>query len=121
MVDRSVVARLYLEGSSGIEVAAKVGLTYGRVYQILRKLGIQTRPPQKAAPRAASRSPRVVDKLLAFLQAHPRSSVEDIAAGIAHPNRATVGQLLSRLKSEGRVSSETGNSFGYLWSLTAAS
>lgn len=45
MYDADEIIRLYLEGYSLREVAAKVGCTFQNVHQLLRRRGILLRPP----------------------------------------------------------------------------
>lgn len=99
-----------------MQIASQLGVSFGRVYQILRKRGVPTRPPLRVErPLPAPKPPKIADKIIDYLKEHPRSSVVDIATGIQHENVHTVGALLSRLKKTGSVISESGNSFGYLW------
>ncbi len=119
---REEIIRLYQEGKSGIEIANAVGLSWGRVYQILREEGISRlhrrlntrRVVRKIAPRD-----RVVDKILQFLKEHPRSTVIEVAAGIGHENQTTVRCLLSRMKKQEIVRSDEGTrpADPFLWYL----
>lgn len=126
MTDRQFVAKLYQEGKSGIQVGNIVGLTYGRVYQILREDNVPKREPPppkpKEPPPPKPQKDRVVDKILRFLADHPLSTVIQITEGIGHENQATVGALLSRLKTRNVVASSQRVSFHNshkLWALAS--
>jgi len=123
MIDRSTVVQLYQAGRSGIQIAEQFGVTYSRVYQILRAEEVPRRPCWRPkmikAPRIKLHRDRVVDRILRFLEAVPKSTVAQITEGIDHNNQGTVGQILSRLKKQGNVVAERpeGENVSYLWSL----
>jgi hypothetical protein len=108
-----------------MEIAAELGITFGRVYQILRAENVPVRPksaPKEELPSTPKIAPdRVVDRMLRFLTDHPGVTVTALAEGVDHPNPKTVGQILSRLKKAGQVVAvrEPNAPFHCLWSLPA--
>ena len=125
MIDRSTVVQLYQEGRSGLQIAESLGVTYSRIYQILRAEEVPRRPcwrpKMPKAPRIKLHRDRVVDRILRFLATDPGATVAQITVAIDHANQGTVGAILSRLKRQGAVVSvrHEGDdaSCPYLWSL----
>lgn len=105
-----------------MQIASQLNISFGRVYQLLRTQGIPCRPKVRPPREKEPRGPRVVDRLLNFLQGNPRSTVEQIAAGLSYEKHGTIGQLLSRLKKENRVISEVSDTpcKPFLWSVVQA-
>jgi transposase len=112
------ILSLYFRGKRGPEIAKAVGLTYGRVYQILREYDIHRAPRKAPKVRIKVRRDRVVDKIIRYLQEHPMSTVAEVAAGIGHENVATIRVILSRLKAQGEAVSDVRShaSEPFLWS-----
>lgn len=113
------ILSLYFRGKTGPEIARAVGLTFGRVYQILREYDIHRTSRRTPKVRIKVRRDRVVDKIIRYLAEHPGSTVAEVAAGINHANVSTIRVILSRLKAQGVAVSDVHNhtSKPYLWSL----
>ena len=122
MADHDAIVQLYLEGSSGTEVAEAFKISYGLVYKVLRARNIPCRTRKRRAKPIKIRRDRVVDKILRFLGDHPSSTVGEITEGIGHDHQPTVGQILSRLKVQGAVvvsARSSDRTEPYRWSLPA--
>jgi hypothetical protein len=109
--------------STGISIAQSLGISYGRVYQVLRAHKIPIRPrPKKLRVPAPPKTPRdrVIDKIFRYLERHPNSTVAEVARGIGHPNQGTVGQILSRQRVQGyvRALEMEGAADPHLWALS---
>jgi transposase len=122
MADHDVVAQLYLEGSTGTEIADVLKISYGLVYKILRAKNIPCRTRKRRAKPIKIHRDRVVDRILRFLGEHPSSTVGEITEGIGYDHQPTVGQILSRLKVQSAVivsARPADRKEPYRWSLPA--
>ncbi len=118
---RQQIVALYRAGKTGPEVADKLGVSFGWVYQVLRQEKTPCRERERKEPLPPKLpEPRVVDKILDYLRMHPQSTVEKVARGVKHSNQATVGQLLSRLGRDGLVVADSRRGAFRLWSVSPA-